>query len=291
MRAFYGVFFPFILMIYGYKRRGVNKSGAMVGLSVAILLSLASPAYLLSLAGFFFSSSRATKFRSDVKRKFEADFKEGGQRTWAQVLCNGGMAAVLAAFHLVECGAGARPIDFQTRYVSSWVGIGVMSAFACCNGDTWASELGSVLAKGDPYLITTGKRVPRGTNGGVSVAGLIMSWSGGLLIGLVYFGAIRMFVDQEVLNNSTSQYPVILLGGFAGLLGSIVDSFLGATLQYSGQTKAGHIVEAPGNGVRQVAGNFRLLNNHAVNLIASIITALLTPVVAVYVWHFFYLIN
>lgn len=291
MAAFYAVLFPFILMVYGYKRRGVNESGAVVGLTVAIILSLASPAYLISLAAFFFSSSRATKFRGDIKRKFEADFKEGGQRNWAQVLCNGGMAMVLAAFHLVECGAGARPVDFQTRYVSSWTGIGVMAAFACCNGDTWASELGSVLAKGDPYLITTWKRVPRGTNGGVSLAGLIMSWSGGLLIGLVYFAAIRMFVDQEVLESSSVQYPLIFLGGFAGLFGSIVDSFLGATLQYSGQTKDGHIVEKPAQGVRQVAGTFRLLNNHAVNLVSSIITALVTSVVAVYVWRFFFIVN
>lgn len=35
-------------------------------------------------------------------------------------------------------------------------------AFACCNGDTWASEIGSVVGSRDPFLIISRKRVPRG---------------------------------------------------------------------------------------------------------------------------------
>lgn len=38
----------------------------------------------------------------------------------------------------------------------------ITGALACCNGDTWASELGSVLSFGDPVLITSLQSVPRG---------------------------------------------------------------------------------------------------------------------------------
>lgn len=34
---------------------------------------------------------------------------------------------------------------------------------------------------------------------------------------------------------SARQWPIILFGGVAGLIGSIIDSLIGATLQYSGE--------------------------------------------------------
>lgn len=65
------------ILIHFISIQGVNYSGATLGLVVAITLSLASHAFLACLATFFFSSSRVTKFRSHLKRKFEADFKGG----------------------------------------------------------------------------------------------------------------------------------------------------------------------------------------------------------------------
>lgn len=110
------------MCVYGYKRKSVNLSGAVFGIIVAILLTIASPVYLVTLAAFFFSSSKATKYRQDVKMKIEKDFKVGGQRNWVQVLCNGGVGAFLAFCHLIECGVGEQPIDFDSQYVVSWLG-------------------------------------------------------------------------------------------------------------------------------------------------------------------------
>lgn len=100
----------------------MNLSGAVSGIFVAIILTIASPVYLVALAAFFFSSSKATKYRQDVKMKIEKDFKVGGQRNWLQVFCNGGVGAFLALCHLIECGVGERPIDFESNYVASWLG-------------------------------------------------------------------------------------------------------------------------------------------------------------------------
>lgn len=279
---------PIVLMMYGLKRKGVNKSGAALGLFCAIILSISSHAFLACLATFFFSSSRATKFRSNEKRKFENDFKDGeGRRNWAQVICNAGMPTQLALLYLLDCGYGERPIDFTQLYRSSWLGVGIMGAFACCNGDTWASELGSVIGRGDPFLITTWKRVPRGTNGGVSPFGLLVSFLGGVVIGVSYYLTIRYTIDSKVLAHSPKQWPIIVFGGIAGLLGSIVDSLLGATLQYSGlDTTSGKIVERPGKNVQHISGA-RILDNHSVNLISSIISGLLMPSITMQFWKAF----
>lgn len=275
---------PLTLMTVALRRRSVSKSGAALGVLVAFTLSIASHPFFASLVVFFFSSSRATKFRAQLKRKFEHDFKEGeGQRNWVQVLCNGGMATQLALLYLLDCGSGERAIDFAKEYRSSWLGIAVMSAFACCNGDTWSSELGSVLSKCDPISIISWRRVPRGTNGGVSFIGVVVSLLGGLLVGFGYYVTVRYTVDAKMLLVSPPQWPIILFGGLAGLFGSLLDSVLGGLLQYSGINEKGKIVSAPGKGVRHVSG-LRILDNHSVNLISSIVIGVTMPLMALKFW-------
>lgn len=135
-------------MTIALRRKSVNKSGAALGILFSFILSIANHAFFASLAAFFFTSSRATKFRAHLKRKFEKDFKEGeyrfhlknlsnhiwnllyageGQRNWVQVLSNGGMATQLALLYLIDCGSCERPIDFTNEYRSSWLSVAVMS--------------------------------------------------------------------------------------------------------------------------------------------------------------------
>ncbi|XP_008204558.1 transmembrane protein 19 [Nasonia vitripennis] len=276
------VLLPILCSLWGLKRKAIVMSGAILGFMMGFILTLTSLSHVACLIAFFFTSSKATKFRIEKKKTIE-ELKEGGQRNWIQVLCNGGMATQLAILYLLDVGCGERPIDFDKDYRSSWLSIGIMGATACCNGDTWASEIGTVVGKSDPFLITSRKRVPRGTNGAVSWVGLLVSALGGLVVGLFHYLTVLYAVDSAVLEVAAPQWPIIVLGGVGGLLGSIVDSILGATLQYSGINEKGMIVERPGKGVKHISGR-QILDNHSVNLLSSIIIALTLPRIANLVW-------
>ncbi|UYV81249.1 TMEM19 [Cordylochernes scorpioides] len=199
----------------------------------------------------------------------------GGQRTWVQVFCNGGVAAGWALGYLALRGPGERPVDFSTDPLGSWLVLAVLSSVASACGDTWASELGSVASPAAPRLLTTLEPVPRGTNGGVSLAGLAFSALGGLTVGASHYAVLCLAGVAPA-----SQCWLVGMGTLAGLLGSLVDSLLGATLQFSGvETKTGRVVDRPGPGVRWVCGR-ALLDNHAVNLVSSAITSVLVPCLA-----------
>ena len=118
---------------------------------------------------------------------------------------------------------------------------------------------------------------PRGTNGGVTLAGLASSVLGGLVVGLAHMAGILLTSHQSDLTRAPSQLVVVLLGGLGGLLGSIVDSILGASFQFSGRDKkTGKIVEVCGEGIEPISGTM-ILDNHSVNLLSSIITAVTLP--------------
>jgi len=68
----------------------------------------------------------------------------------------------------------------------------------------------------------------------VSVIGLVVSLLGGMVVGLANYVMLIYTIDADMLARSPAQWPIIITGGFAGLVGSVVDSVLGATLQYSG---------------------------------------------------------
>lgn len=71
-----------------------------------------------------------------------------------------------------------------------------------------------------------------GTNGGVTVVGLVASLLGGATVGTAYFMSQLLLVSD--LHLAAPQWPIVVYGTVAGLLGSLLDSLLGAVMQYSG---------------------------------------------------------
>lgn len=117
-------------------------------------------------------------------------FLLGGQRNWVQVFCNGAVPTELALLYMIENGPGEIPIDFSKHYTASWMCLSLLAALACSAGDTWASEVGSVLSKSPPRLITTWEKVPVGES---SFKFLKKSIDGPEKTLICYFSYVRAF--------------------------------------------------------------------------------------------------
>ena len=69
----------------GLKKQSLSKSGAMAAFAVGLVSFLASYRMGITLILFYQSSSSLTKVGNAIKKKLEADHKEGGQRGADQV--------------------------------------------------------------------------------------------------------------------------------------------------------------------------------------------------------------
>ncbi|XP_041936307.1 transmembrane protein 19 [Alosa sapidissima] len=281
-RWLFSVLLPLTLTLRAVKKRSLDYTGALGAMVVGVILTVANLSFLSALFAFFITSSKLTKWKGDIKKRLDSEYKEGGQRNWIQVLCNGGIPTELALLYMIEVGSGEIPVDFGKQYSASWICLSLLGALSCSAGDTWASEVGPVLSQTKPRLITTWKEVPTGTNGGVTPVGLVASFLGGLTVGASYFISQILFVSD--LHLAVPQWPVIVYGGVAGLLGSGLDSLLGAEMQYSGYDEStGKVVNYESKTTKRICGK-PILDNNAVNLFSSLLIALFLPGLAWGVW-------
>ncbi|XP_055329322.1 transmembrane protein 19-like [Paramacrobiotus metropolitanus] len=287
VRWLMAVMLPLYISVWGFKRQSLNLSGAFAAYVTGFIVTMSSYAFMVCLVGFFLLGSKSTNVRADLKRRFEADYRKGGQRNWVQVFCNGGVATLFAFLYMLETGCREKAIDFSISYYETTYALAVLGALACSCGDTLASELGSVWSRREPRLITTFRKVPRGTNGAVSVTGLLLSILGGVIIAGLFYVTTLLCLHSNIMNSSPPQWPLIPLGGILGFLGSLFDSYLGAIFQYSGLDEMGRVVNFSGPKIVKISG-FSILDNHSVNFISVLLTALLAPRIGLTLWSYLY---
>jgi len=177
--------------------RWLTRRGAAAALAVGVATTWGFGwRGLLLLLAFFVSSSLLSKAKTRNER---------------QVLANGGVAALAAL-------------------AGSWAAFA--GALAAATADTWATEIGRYSRK-PPRLITTGKPVAAGTDGGMTLVGTV-----GGIAGAAFMAALAFLFEPRVA----------VAVAVAGVFGMLLDSLLGATVQ----------------------GAVRWLDNDAVNLAATL---------------------
>lgn len=199
-----------IALIFGYSSFRVGAadlsglfSGALIGV---LLIVFADVRWFLVMLAFFIIGSASTRFQYARKKTMGVEQERGGARGYKNAFSNG----------LVGTGAA---VIFGLTGDPLWAALFVGS-IATATADTVASEIG--VTGGRPYMITTLKQVPEGTNGGVTVKGEAASLLGSLIIAAIAFGL-------QIIT-----LPVFLICILAGFLGTNIDSVIGATLENRG---------------------------------------------------------
>ncbi|MGB7787964.1 TIGR00297 family protein [Methanoregula sp.] len=197
----------FTFAYFAFRSKTADLSGlfssALVGI---VLLVFAGPRWFMIMLVFFIVGSAATKYKFEYKKRIGVEQGQSGARGYRNVFANGIVATAAA----VLFGVFQQPI-FIVMYVGS---------VATAAADTLASEIG--VTGGIPYMITTLKKVPIGTNGGVTLVGESVALLGGLVVSLAAF-----FLGVITL-------PMVLVCTLAGFVGTNIDSVVGATLENRG---------------------------------------------------------
>jgi uncharacterized protein (TIGR00297 family) len=254
-----GLYQPFLQLVLGflfaafiafaaYRARSLSRSGAWGALlEGTIIFGLGGWRWAVLLLAFFISSSALTRMSGKRKAALVEKFDKGGQRDIGQVIANGGIASIFAGLHFFFPQA-------------PWPWMAFAASLAAVNADTWSTELG-VLNPSLPRLITSWKPVERGTSGGISLYGTLAAAGGAGLIAVL----------AGLLGAGGNFWMITGIASLGGLLGSLFDSLLGATVQAiyhcpscEKETEK-HPLHTCGTRTIQIRG-WKWLNNDMVNL-------------------------
>lgn len=261
----------FSLTSYFKKKKSLDLSGAIAAFFVGVFTFESGFYFTIILLFFFFSSSKLTKYKAEIKKQREEDYSEEQGRNWKQVLANGGFPTVLCFFYLINNYQS--PLIFGQDQLKTFLLLAYLGAYCCNCGDTWSSELG-ILSKEEPFHVLTFKKVPHGTNGGISVFGTLASVSAGVIYGIIIYSYIiiqKFFWDVPISNH----HRIIFLTMFSSTFGSIIDSIFGSLFEYSGYCNEKRmIVKVKTNTTIHISG-MNILDGNGVNFLSNIVTGLL----------------
>ncbi|TQS37259.1 hypothetical protein Golomagni_02275 [Golovinomyces magnicellulatus] len=209
---------------------------------------------------FFLTGTRVTKIKHDVKSKLtiRASGNTGGEgsRTHIQVIANSGVASILSLLHSYQLYRDENKTHFCLEWPGNLLFLGIVANYAAAAADTFSSELG-IISRSQPRLITSMnlRKVPPGTNGGVTALGLMAGVLGSFIIVVTTLVLTPFCQSPKLIGGKNFQrvwgLEEKLIFAVAmtlwGALGSLLDSFLGGWFQQSVvDIRSGKIIEGDG---------------------------------------------
>ncbi|MCK4967845.1 MAG: DUF92 domain-containing protein, partial [Candidatus Aenigmarchaeota archaeon] len=110
-----------------------------------------------------------------------------------------------------------------------------LGSISAALADTLSSEIGSTSNKTPRMILNITKQVPKGTNGGITIMGLLAAILGAGII------ATLAFLFSASFSSMISSTRIFIAVFIAGILGSIIDSILGAVFENKRQMSNGSV--------------------------------------------------
>ncbi len=231
----------------------LSLSGSVATFLLAVIVyGIGGWMWTVPILMFFIASSLLSKYGKAKKKRLELIFDKSSKRDSGQVAANGGLAGMIIL--LWYCFP-----DWEHLYRL------YLASIAAVTADTWGTEIGTLL-KGKPRSIITLRPVDVGTSGGVSLAG----FAGGAV------GAVLIAASAALFDSAMITWSIALTLVLSGVIGSIVDSLLGATVQAQYVTAEGDVTERTSiNGIpTTLVRGYRWMDNDFMNLCCGLSGAL-----------------
>ncbi len=205
---FIGFLINFLLICVFFRLPIMTKSGWInAGFLGTMLWGCLSWQGWTSIVLYLFLGTLVTKIGYKYKTKKGIAEKRGGRRgpenVWGSA-ATGLFFAVLIKLNLWN-------LDLLK--------VAFASSFSAKLGDTFGSEIGKRFGK-NTFLITSLRKVEKGTEGAISLEGTLASLLGSLIMSIAF---LKLGIIYSYL-----QFIIVSISGF---LATIIESFIGASLQ------------------------------------------------------------
>ena len=193
---------------FAYRAKTIDLTGVFSAVLFGVILIsfTGTVSWFIIILVFFILGSAFTKFKYSEKEFLGVAQGKHGKRGYKNAFANAGVGVAAAILF---------GVTGDMIYAAVFLG-----SVSTATADTLASEIG--VTGGNPVMITTLKRCPPGTNGGVTLVGEAACVVGALIIsGLGFLLGI-------------APWYVCVISAVAGVVGTNLDSLYGAVLENRG---------------------------------------------------------
>ena len=215
-------FVSILISAIAYSKKVLDQGGSVLAFLICFISgTFGHWSWLLLLLIFVGSSFLATRFAIVHKKALGVEESDDGTRGGFNVISNGIVPPIVAlSYSLGIIGPEQALVAFTT-------------SIAAASADTMASEIGVLSPK--PVMITNPRKIVEpGTDGGMSLEGTIASFLSSISMSMLSFSAFILLIDKNHSLYTPFDVNFLYISAFFGFIGSIIDSFLGATLESRG---------------------------------------------------------